>query len=653
MNETLQKYMTAKNVAIYLEDDVLSKIADDVKREYTIDDNSRGPWLKQMKEALKLAMLISNGKNFPHEYAADVKYPMIATASIQFASRCYPTIVKGTDVVKGKVIGKPTPEKTARAKRVSSFMSYQCLEEMEEWEDQLDTALTVLPILGCVFKKTYFNPVLGRNVSEYRSPENVVINYFAKSVETAPRISDTIEFYPNEIREFQLSGVFRDIDYGKATKTIKDQDTSDDPDMAHVFIEQHKWLDLDGDGLKEPYVVTVHYDSQKVARIVARFKGDGIKAKEDGTILKIVPEQYFTQYSFMPSPDGGIYRMGFGSLMFAMNETVNTTINQLLDAGTQNNAQCGLIGRGLTIGRGRGGGTQVFKPGEWKTVQHTGDDIRKNIFPLPTTQPSAVLFNLLGFMVTAGEKVSSVSEVLTGDQSIQNEPATTTLARIEQGLKVFSAIYKRVYRGMKSEFKKLFRLNYLYLDPQVYFTVLDEEDPKKVFRKDFDSSDVDIIPVSDPSEISDTQSLLKSDILMGFLGRGLNDDIIIRRRLESLNIENIDEIMPEGGYQPPPDPKITLEQEKLTIEHAKLAFEVKQWPMKVVEIQSKVIKNLAEAESKELGPQLEKYKADMNVLMAKEKANADRERAVQGMANKSGNAGGPQGNPSPNGATGP
>ena len=140
-------------------------------------------------------------------------------------------------------------------------------------------------------------------------------------------------------------------------------------------------------------------------------------------------------------------------------------------------------------------------------------------------------------MVEAGEKVSSVSEVLTGDQSIHNEPATTTLARIEQGLIVFSAIYKRVYRGMKSEFKKLFRLNYLYLNPEVYFTVLDEEDPKKVFQKDFDSSDVDIIPVSDPSEISDTQSMLKSEILMGFIGQGFNDRVIAVRRMEALNIE--------------------------------------------------------------------------------------------------------------------
>ena len=638
MKELLQQYMTAKNIAIYLDAEDLSQIADDVKREYDIDNNSRAPWLKQMKEALDLAMLIGKGKSFPHEHAADVKYPMIATASIQFASRCYPTIVKGTDVVKGKVIGKPNSDKTARAKRVSNFMSYQCLEEMEEWEDQLDTALTVLPILGCVFKKTFFNPVLGRNVSEYRSPENVVINYFAKSLETAPRISDTIELYPNEIRELQLSGVFRDVDYGQATKTLREQDTTDDPDMAHVFIEQHKLLDLDGDGLKEPYIVTVHYDSQIVARIVARFKGDGVTEK-NGKILKITPEQYFTQYSFMPSPDGGIYRMGFGSLMFAMNETVNTTINQLLDSGTMANAQCGLIGRGLTIGRGRGGGDQVFKPGEWKTVQHSGDDIRKSIYPLPTKDPSVVLFNLLGFMVEAGEKVSSVSEVLTGDQSIHNEPATTTLARIEQGLKVFSAIYKRVYRGMKSEFKKLFRLNYLYLNPEVYFTVLDEEDPKKVFQKDFDASDIDIIPVSDPSEISDTQSMLKSEILMGFIGQGLNDDIIIRRRLESLNIESIDEIMPEGGYQPPSDPKIMLEQEKLKLEHAKFAFEVKQWPMKVVEMQSKVIKNLADAESKEAGEQLAEYKLVVDSLLQQEKINADREKRVSGMEKPSGNAG--------------
>ena len=643
MNETLQKYLNSQNIAIHLSDEELEKIAEGVKRGYEIDERSREPWLEKMQKALDLAMLLSKSNDFPFKDSANVVYPMLTTAAIQFASRAYPQIIKGNDIVKGKVIGKSNSEKTARAARVGKYQSYQCLEEMEEWEDQLDAALTALPILGCVFKKTYFCPTRGRNVSEYRSPENVVINYFAKSVDEAPRITDVIELYPNEIRERQPTGVYRDIELGDSTKRVKEnQDNDNDDDQSHVFLEQHCWLDLDDDGLKEPYIVTIHFDTGKIVRIKTRFRGDRIQENERG-ITRIVPEQYFTKYPFMKSPDGGIYEMGFGLLLSPMNETVSTTINQLLDAGTISNSQTGFIGRGLALGRGRGGGNLEFTMGEWKTVNFPGDDLRKNIVPLPVREPSAVLFELLGFMVTAGEKISSVSEVLTGDQSIHNEPATTTLARIEQGLKVFSAIYKRVYRGLKSEFKKLFRLNHLYLNPETYFTVMDEDEQSSVFLTDFDEKSIDVVPVADPAEISDTQKLLKSEILMGLMGQpGLDPNKILRRRLEALNIPEIDDLF--STEPPPEDPKIVIQRQELELEQTRLRFEMEKWGIEKVEKQSKIILNLASAESKELGPQLEQYKTDMNTMVAEEKINADRERGVSGVAPTSGNQGSQKGN---------
>ena len=638
MSEILNKYLSSKNIAIYLEDLELERISELVFRGYEIDERSRAPWLARMRTALDLAMLVTKDKSFPFPDSANVIYPMLTSAAIQFASRAYPQIIKGNDVVKGKVIGRSSDEKTAKAARVGKYLSYQCLEEMEEWEDQLDAALTALPILGCVFKKTYFCSVKGRNVSEYRSPENVVINYYAKSVDEAPRITDKMELYPNDIRERQLAGIFLDTDFGMPTTRLNDDNINeDDEDQAHIFLEQHCLLDLDKDGFKEPYIVTIHKDSKKVARITARYKGDRIKTNAKGDVIRIIPEQYFTMYPFMKSPDGGILGMGFGSLLNAMNETVNTTINQLLDSGTIANSQTGFIGRGLSMGRGRGGSNLDFTMGEWKTVQYTGDDLRKNIFPLPVREPSGVLFNLLGFMIEAGEKITSVSEVLTGDQSIHNEPATTTLARIEQGLKVFSAIYKRVYRGMKSEYKKLFRLNYLYLNPQTYFTVMDEEEQSVVYLRDFDDSTIDVVPVADPAEISDTQKLLKSEVLMGMMNMGLDNNKIIMRRLEALNIPEPKDLL--STEPPPPDPKIELDKAKLQLDQARLQFETEKWKVEAVEAQSRIIKNLADAESKELGPQLEKYKTDMQGLIAKEKADADRQRAVSGVASQSGNKG--------------
>jgi chaperonin GroES len=508
---------------------------------------------------------------------------------------------------------------------------------MEEWEDNLDAALTALPILGCVFKKTYFCGTRKRNVSEYRSPEYIVINYYAKSVDDAPRITDMIELYPNEIRERQLAGIFLEQDIGQSTKRLQEEGgATDDEDQSHVFLEQHCWLDLDDDGLKEPYIATVHYDTKKLVRLVARYKGDGIEYDDEGRVLRFRPERYFTQYPFMKSPDGGIYCMGFGLLLSPMNETVNTTINQLLDSGTIATSQTGFIGRGLALGKGRGGGNLEFTMGEWKAVQYSGDDLRKNIFPLPVREPSGVLFNLLGFMIEAGEKVSSVSEVLTGDQSIHNEPATTTLARIEQGLKVFSAIYKRVYRGMKSEFKKLFRLNQLYLNPETYYTVLDDE--KVVNANDYDPKDIDIVPVSDPAEVSDTQKLLKSEILMGMMNMpGLDNQKIIQRRLEALGVPEVDELFTKEP--PPPDPKVVLEEKKMELETAKFQFEVQKWRIQSAEAQSKIIRNLADAEAKEIGPQIEQYKAQMQVLLDKEKLDNDRQARVSGMGAKPGNQG--------------
>lgn len=613
----LEKIFTTKNVATLLDETEIAKISGDAVIGYESDDESRSEWKERNRNAMDLAMQVYEKKSFPFENAANVKYPLLSIASIQFASRAYPNLVPGWDIVKGKVVGNdPVGQKATAASRVQLHMNYQLNEEMDEWEEETDRLLTVIPILGCCFKKTYRSGVYNRNISVYCSPSDIVMNYKAKSLLTVPRITEKYNLYPNEITERIRSDVFIDFDFGQAVanKDEDDQYTTNDDFRPHLFFEQHTWLDLDGDGYLEPYILNVHYDSRKVVRIFPRFKQDTIKYK--GTkVAKITDDKYYTKFPFMPSPDGSIYDWGFGSMLGPINHTVDTTINQLLDAGTQSNCQGGFLGKGLNLGRGRGGGPIRLKINEWLPVPHSGDDLRKNIFPLPTKEPSAVLFNLLGFMVNAGEKLSSVTELLMGEQTVHNEPATTSLARMEQGMKVFSAIHKRLHRSFGEEFKKIYKLNAEYLDFEYYYKILDNpEVTQQVLRSDYNRDNCDVIPTSSPEDVTNTQKLVKAEALMAVRGQGLNDQEIMNRYVEALAVPDSGKILER---QPPtPDPKIVLESEKIDLERSKFEFEMVKFRYEMAKIKSEIIKNIAEAESKEVGAQLSQYTAETDRMLA-------------------------------------
>lgn len=619
----LNKIFEVENITSLLDETEIAKVSEQAVVGYESDDESRSEWKQRNKEGMKLAMQLYEKKDFPHENASNVMYPLLSIAAIQFSSRAYPNLIPGWDIVKGKVIGNdPAGAKASAAERVQTHMNYQLNEEMDEWEEESDRLLTVIPILGCCFKKTYFSAVHKRNVSLFCSPNDIVMHYKAKSMMTVPRITEKYNLYPNEIVERIRSNTFIDFEYGQASET-KDEDEShpvNDEHRPHLFLEQHTRLDLDGDGYSEPYLLNIHYDSRKVVRIYPRFKISDIEFNNK-RISKINDRKHYTKYSFMPSPDGSIYDWGFGSMLSPINHVVNTTTNQLIDAGTINNCQGGFLSKGINLGRGKGGGPIRLKLNEWLPVPHSGEDLSKGIFPLPTKEPSTVLFSLLGFMVTAGEKLSSVTELLMGDQSIHNEPATTSLARIEQGMKVFSAIHKRLHRAFGGEYKLLYELNSEYLDPQYYFRILDDpEVNQEVLRADYDKSLCDVIPVSSPEDVSNTQEMMKAQALMQMLGMGFNDDEIKKRYIASLRVPDSGSILQK--QEVPPDPKLVLESEKLDLDRSKFEWEMIKFGFEMGKIQSEIIKNLAEAESKEIGPQLEEYKIQMQTLV--------------GMANKQG-----------------
>ena len=617
--KNVEELIGDSNIARRLDEKTLGEISKAVDEGFEIDKYSRDGWEKVNKKAMEMAEQVGAGeKTFPFNNPSDVRYPLIAISSIQFAARAYPNFVKSPDVVKSLVIGEdPDNIKAGKAQRISQHMSWQLLREMTEWEEHTDRMLAQLPIVGCEFKKSYFSSNLGRNFSEFRPAKDIVINYWAKSMETAPRITDVLTFYPNEIQERIRSGVFRDFDYGQATST-KDDDTevaTNDPDQEHVFYEQHTWYDLDGDGYKEPYIVTLHKDTKQVARMVARFRG--VNRGANNRIIRIDPDNYFTKFSFMPSLSGSIYDMGFGKLLGPINSAISSLINQLIDSGTMYNTNSGFIGKGIQLGRGRGGGKINFKLNEWKKVGFTGDDLRKNIFPLPVKEPSLVLFNMLGFMVTTGERLSSVTEILTGDQSNEGERPTTTLARIEQGLKVFSAIHKRLFRSFTEEYKKLFNLNSIYLQPDNYFRVLDT--PMSIPKDDYNPESFDVVPVADPNETTATQKLIKGQIWLEQRGTGFNDEEINRRFAIAMQEPEPEKLL---AGPPPPDPKVELDKRKQTLEEAKFDFEMFTWEMGETERNAKVMrliaqaeKDIAAAEAEEPGQQLEMYKTHMNGIL--------------------------------------
>jgi len=400
-------------------------------------------------------------------------------------------------------------------------------------------------------------------------------------------------------------GIFQEVDLGnpempddKRRKVQDEQQGTTRPgnyrhdDIPYTFLEQHTYWDLDGDGYKEPYIITVELNSKKVVRVVANYHQDTVERATDGSIVAIKPVQYFTKYSFIPNPDGGFYDLGFGILLGPLNRTANTLINQLLDAGTLANMPSGFIARGIRFK----GGKKSMSPGQWVTTLSTGDDLRKGIVPLPVKEPSNVLFQLLGLILDGGKRVSSVSDIMSGINPGQNQPATTSMAVLEQGLKVFSAIHKRMFRAEKREFLKLYELNRRYLDAQQYFNVLDAkaDDPTKVFKTDYSENNFDVTPSADPKIMTEAQKLMRAQMLLQMKDAGLplNTEEITKRLLEAQDQPDTAALL-KPDPQSQPDPKIMLEAQKLQWDQQKF---MRDYELRVEELKATINNKDAQAE---------------------------------------------------------
>jgi len=307
-------------------------------------------------------------------------------------------------------------------------------------------------------------------------------------------------------------------------------------------------------------------NTHKVLRIVPRFTQDDVIVNANNKVVSIEAIQYYTKYSFIPNPDGGFYDIGFGRLLGPINNSANTIINQLVDAGSLSNLQAGFIGKGLRIKMGE----SRFQPGEWKAVNAVGDDLKKQIFPLPVREPSQVLFNLLDLLLKSGKELASVAEIFVGKMPGQNTPATTTMATIEQGMKVFTAVYKRVYRSLTSEFRKIYRLNRQYMNPDEVVSVLDV--PAQ--QADYQGPEDDIIPGADPTAVSSQEKQAKVQALMQILQLGTLDPMAVTQLyLEAHEIPESQKYLKQPS-PPPPDPKMEAIKAKAQLDQQKAQMDM-------------------------------------------------------------------------------
>ena len=685
-----QAAIDSANLCDKFDEEDLKKLGNFIWEGYTRDKLSRYKWERRTQAAMDLAMQVQKDKSFPWPGSSNIAFPLVTIAALQFHSRAYPQIISGTDIVKCRVIGEDADgAKTARASRISTHMSWQVLEEDAGWEEQKDRLLINLPIVGTCFTKSYFDAEKDHRVDETVLAQDLVIDYWSKSVDKAPRKTHIIPMFRNDLHSRMMRGTFRDVSdetwYQKAPAPQPQQDAaavkrdnrqglvppSTDETTPYTMLEQHVLLDLDQDGYAEPYIATIEETSQCLVRLVTGFDREtDIERNKEGKIISIRAIQYFTKYSFIPSPDGGIYDVGFGVLLGPLNESANSIINQLVDAGTMSVAAGGFLGRGAKIR----GGVYTFAPLEWKRVDSTGDDLRKNIVPLEVREPSGVLFNLLSLLINYVNRVAGTTDPLVGETPGQNTPAETTRAMIQEGTKIYSAVFKRIWRSLKEEFRKGYILNGLYMPVRKSFGK-----GQVALREDYLGNPDEVAPVADPNVTSDQMQIAQAQMIAARAAQvpGYNSAEVERRMLKAMKVDAIDQIYPGPDKTPPgKDAKIAIQEMKMQTEMAWLQFEQQKFLMQLQEErrlnEASIVKIMAEIEEMRataagdvedrqinllnnmLGMMKlrnEKIAKQMDMLVkAMELRNAEREAgtdggSVGGLATAPGNGGAAEGNP--------
>ena len=546
------------NLAEYLDDSDMGEIATELLASYEDDVESRDEWEETYTKGLDLLGVRTIERSEPFQGASGVTHPLISESVTQFQAQAYKELLPAGGPVKTRIAGLQNQETEAQAKRVKDYMNYLIMEEMQEFDPDMDQLLFYLPLSGSTFKKVYFDSVRNRPVAKFVPAQDVVVPYSASDLATAPRITHVLKMSDNDLRKQQVIGMYRDVELSAAgddeenpvrQKVDELQGTSKSyTDDIRTILEMHVDLDIEGfedvdesgepTGIKLPYIVTLDRDSSTILAIRRNYmEGDSFKQKIE----------YFVHYKFMPGL--GFYGFGLTHMIGGLGRAATSLLRQLIDAGTLANLPAGFKARGVRVRND----DEPLQPGEWRDIDAPGGNIRDSIIPLPYKEPSGTLAQLLGALVEGGRRFVSVADNQVSNMN-QEMPVGTTVAMLERGMKVMSAIHKRLHYAQKNEFRILARIIAENLPPAYPYPVANAEASIKV--TDFDGR-VDILPVSDPNIFSMAQrvSLAQSQLQLAQSNPQMHDlHAAYRRMYQALEVQNIDEILPPKPQPQPTDP---------------------------------------------------------------------------------------------------
>jgi GH24 family phage-related lysozyme (muramidase) len=543
------------NLAEYLDDDDLKEIGSMVCEQFEADRDSRGEWESTFERGFDLLGLKLQETTEPFEGACTAVSPLIIESAIKFQSKASIELFPPGGPVRTQIVGSADPEKEAQATRVQQFMNYQLTDQISEYFDEFERMLFHLPLVGSAFKKIYYDPSIERPCSEFVPVDQFYVSYHAPDLKRADRYTHVIYRSPNELRKEISVGMYRDIDLpqasapdpsmlGQKIDSLMGLAPSQDYDQQYVILEQHCYLDLpepfnDPDGVAYPYIVTVEESSGQVLAIRRNFNKDDVRRER---------ETYFAHYKFVPG--FGFYGLGLIHLLGNLTMSATAALRSLVDAGQFSNLPGGFKARGVRVV----GGNDPISPGEFREVEATGMDLQKSIVPLPYKEPSQVLFQMLGFLTSAGQKFADTTDQIVADATNYG-PVGTTMALLEAGAKFFSAVHKRLHHSQREEFNILSRLNFEFL-PDVYPYQIPNID-SSIFKSDFDGR-VDVIPVSDPNIPSAAHRLAMAQMVLQLASQAPPGMYDLRQVhlgiLSASNIQNPERYMPAPMQPQPADP---------------------------------------------------------------------------------------------------
>ena len=547
------------NLAELLDDGYLGEISSDLRGSYEEDLESRSEWEDTYTKGLDQLGVKHEERSQPFEGASGVTHPLIAESVTQFQAQAYKELLPSGGPVKTQVLGLQDADREEQASRVKNFMNYQIMEVMEEFDPDMDQLLFYLPLSGSTFKKVYFDEAKQRAVSKFIPAQDLVVPYAASDLATASRVTHVLRMDANDVRKMQIAGVYKDVELSKyeegedevRQKIDEIQGTSKGySDDVFTILEMHVDLDIEGfedmspsgepTGIALPYIVTIDEGSGQVLAIRRNFEeGAGLAKKT----------QYFVHYKFMPGL--GFYGFGLIHMIGGLGRAATSILRQLIDAGTLANLPAGFKARGVRVRND----DEPLQPGEWRDIDAPGGNIRDAIIPLPYKEPSGTLAQLLGALIEGGRRFVSLADQQTGDGNTA-APVGTTVAMLERGMKVMSAIHKRLHYSQRQEFRVLARIFRDNLPPEYPYDV--QGGNRMIKAQDFDDR-VDVVPVSDPNIFSMAQrvTLAQTQLQLAQSNPQVHNlHAAYRRMYQALEVQNIDEILPPPPKPQPLDPAI-------------------------------------------------------------------------------------------------